>query len=249
MKGDYDVAEALFAEALDKGGLGPDELLEAYIDLGGARAVQGKKAAALAAFKNAALIDLQFAVPTEVGKRATPIAESARRQMKRVGQLSFHAEIPAHIAPQTRAGVDVTLDPAHAATPGTSLGITARDVASGASHSDSVPAAPTAHFDLPAALSLPSATLRVRVDWVDAHANRLASIEEPIHVQALSPFATVPPGAVVPPPESGSRRGFWHSPWPYILGTAALAGGAVAIYFATRPSGDVDVTGAHVVTH
>ena len=130
-----------------------------------------------------------------------------------------------------------------------------------------MPAAKAAHFELPSALSLPSATLRVQVDWLDAHANRLASAEEQIHVHPLATVVQVPAAAALPalsalapssvtpdahPHEDDGAphgRGFWHTAWPYILGGAALAAGGAAIYFATRSGDDVNVTGVRVVTH
>jgi tetratricopeptide (TPR) repeat protein len=247
-KGDYDIAEPLYAEAIEKGGLAPDEILEAYVHLGAARAVLGKKAGALAAFRSAALLDPAFAVPSEVGKRALTIADQARHGLSKAPAASLHAQVPASIPARTAAPVDVTLDAVHAALPGSTISVLARNDGGGA-HADSKPAAPAVHFDLPPSLSLPSTTLQVRVDWMDAHANRLASASEQVHVQASSSpllAATVAPGAGA---DDGSRRGFWHSAWPYVLGGAALAAGGVAVYFATRSGGDVNVTGVRVITH
>jgi hypothetical protein len=63
----------------------------------------------------------------------------------------------------------------------------------------------------------------------------------------MAPLATTADGAH--PKDEGKGGGFWHSAWPYVLGTIAVAGGAVAIYFATRTPGDVNVTGVQVMTH
>jgi hypothetical protein len=252
------VAEPLYGEALDKGGLAPDQVLEAYVHLGSALAVLNKKGAALAAFKSAALIDTHFAVPAEAGKKAAALADQAR-QAQRAGALVFHASIPDHVSARAVTPVDVTLDAAHAASlGGSSIGITARRLHSSSpdpEYEESFKTAPTTHFDLPASLSLPSTTLRVRVDWLDTHSNRLASAEEQVHVQPLSNTAALAPlplpvrtdAAKPAQPGTGNHKDFWHTAWPYVLGTAALAGGAVAIYFATRTPADVDVSGAHVM--
>ena len=249
-KGDYDVAEPLYGEALEKGGLAPDEALEAYIHLGATRAVLGKKAGALAALKNAALLDLSFTVPPEVGKRAIVLADQARRQQSKTGPLLLRAQVPYHVAANATTPIDVTLDAGHAATPGTTIGVTARDPDRGVSHTESARAATTTHFDLPASLSLPSTTLRVRVDWLDVHANRLASVEEQVHVQALpTALLALPIASAGTHDTAGTKHGFWHTAWPYIIGGAALAAGGAALYFATRPGDDVNVTGVRVVTH
>jgi predicted secreted protein len=266
-KGDYDVAEPLYAEAIEKGGLAPADVLEAYVHLGSTRAVLGKKAGAVTAFRAAARLDAHFAVPPEAGKRAITSADQARRLEGKTGALRFHAEIPTEVAAGDGAQVDVTLDANHAATPGSRIGVLVSDPPNGGHHVASVRAAKAAHFDLPSALSLPSATLHVRVDWLDAHANRLASAEEQVHVQPLATATPLPAAAALPalsslasaPPLPEARvhdvdagphgSGFWHTAWPYILGGAALAAGGAAIYFATRSGDDVNVTGVRVVTH
>jgi hypothetical protein len=65
------------------------------------------------------------------------------------------------------------------------------------------------------------------------------------------------------PPESATRRsrsaadsdrdrppggggGFWSSPWPYVIGGAALAAGGATVYLVTRPTDNVSVGSAQV---
>jgi hypothetical protein len=245
-KGDYDVAEPLYAEAIERGGLAPADVLEAYVHLGSARGVLGKKPGALAAFKAAAVLDLHFIVPSEAGKRVFIIADQARKLERKMGQPVFHADIPTEINEGKPAGVDVTLDSAHAAVVGTKIGIYARDPLTGRTHVESVPVATNAHFDLPRGILLPSATLHIRVDWLDIHANRLATSEDQLLVHALHPTTPVPasPASVI---ADGPSSGFWHTAWPYVIGGAALAAGGVGIYFATRPTENVNITGVRVV--
>ena len=261
-KGDYDVAEPLYAEAVETGGLAPTDVLDAYVHLGSARVVLGKKIGALAAFRSAALLDPHFTVPPEAGKKAMVVAAQARRLLAKVGSVALHTTVLAEVPANASTVVDVTLDRAHAALAGSRIGIYAHDDGGALVHVASVKARTTARFELPGELMLPSTTLRVRVDWLDARANRLASTEDPIHVQALPTRATgetVPKRrpafaletAPVPPPaerHEGGKGGFWHSPWPYVLGGAALAAAGTALYFATRSGDAVDVTGVRVLT-
>ncbi len=249
-KGDFDVAEPLYVEALEKGGLAPRDVLEAYVHLGSARAVLGKKAAAMTAFKAAAQLDRAFVVPPDAGKKASTLADQARA-MTRGGPLTFRADIPDHVRGRSEASVDVSLDAAHASLPGSRIGVLARSGSGAPAYVDSVKATRAAHFDLPASLSLPSTTLHVRVDWLDTHANRLASAEEQLHVDPLSNTLLASPLTTGDghPHDEVKHRGFWHTAWPYIIGSAALAAGGVAIYFATRTPADVNVTGVSVMTH
>jgi tetratricopeptide (TPR) repeat protein len=260
-KGDYDVAEPLYAEAIDSGGLAPADILDAYVHLGAARAVLGNRAGALRAFKEAATLDPHFTVPPEAAKRATASADQARRLVRKLGAVVFHADVPDEANPGDSVKVDVSLDARHAALPGTRVGVYAYDPLGGGLHVASVRARPATHFELPRNLSLPSATLHVRVDWLDAHANRLASAEEQVHVQpdhhapttaAKSPLtAAALSGTSDSPRVRDDRRSgdFWHTAWPYIIGGAALAAGGAALYFATRSGDDVNITGVRVVTH
>jgi tetratricopeptide (TPR) repeat protein len=251
-KGDYDVSETLFSEAIESGGLPHDDLLEAEVRLGAARAVLGKKAAAIAAFKDAAWIDPRFVVPPEAGKRAGILADQARHAAA-AGPPVLQAAIPDHVAPGATADVDVTLDAGHVlGVAGTRIGVWAHDPLGGPTHVDSVPAASRTRFELPVELFLPSATVHVRVDWLDRHANRLVSTEERIKVNSSpSAAATVAAASQSPGTSTGApaSTGFWHTAWPYLLGGAALAAGGVAVYFATRPPDEIDVTGVRVVTH
>jgi hypothetical protein len=252
-KGDYDVAEPLYAEAIEAGGLAPPDVLEAYVHLGAARAVLGKQPGALAAFKAAAVLDAGFTVPPEAGKKAVTLADHARKLEANMGTISLQAVVPAEADPGKPIPVDVTLDAAHASVSGSKLGLYARDGLGGRVHTESVRASSRAHFDLPAELALPSATLRIRVDWLDAHANRLATAEEQLHVHPLTAGST-PLIATTQPREDhelapAPPHGFWHTAWPYVLGGVALAAGGIATYFAVRPADDVNVTGVRVLTH
>ncbi len=258
-KGDYDVAEPLYQEAIETGGLDPAEILDAYVRLGSACSVVGKKASALSAFKVAALIDPHFVLPPEAGKRAALIADRARRTETHIGALTLGANIPSDISPGESAQVDATLDAAHAVV-ASKIAVSARDPLSGRSYADAQDPATSVHFKLPASLTLPSATLLVRVDALDVHLNRLASVEGKSHVRAaegaavgavaVAPIFPVGSAAKAKQPDDGKDHkaggGFWSTAWPYVIGGVALAAGGAAIYLATRSSDDVNVGAVRV---
>src|SRR2546422_9982216 len=58
-------SETLYREAIERGGLAPDEVLEGYIRIGAARASIGKKDQAVAAFRAASILDAELPVPSE----------------------------------------------------------------------------------------------------------------------------------------------------------------------------------------
>ena len=259
-KGDYDVAEPLYREAVETGGLGPAEVLEAYVHLGATRSVLGKKALALAAFKSAAAIDPHFVVPPEAGKRAAQAADRARQAAPRMGAVSLQADFPSEVAPGESAQVDATLDGAHLGV-ATRMALSARDPLSGKAYNDVEDSAVSVHFKVPSSLALPGATLVLRVDALDAHQNRLASVDGKTHVRgevvaaAVTPalgagftgtfsgagVALTRPGTTSGAEDKGRKKGFWATPWPYVIGGAVLAAGGVGIYFATRSSNDVNL--------
>jgi hypothetical protein len=246
-RGEYDAAEPLYRQAIELGGLGPAAVLDAYVRLGASRAVLGKSEPALAAFKAAALINNQFTVPPEAGRRAQQIAERARRAESQVGAIELHADVPASLEAGEGAEVDATLDATHAAV-ASKIAVVARDPMTGKSYEQANEAAPSVHFKLPASLSLPNATIVVRVDALDRHGNRLASVEQRVRV-AGAVVGTAPPVVIATKSSKSSgeekheakKGGFWSSPWPYVIGGAALAAGGAAVYLATRPGDDVNV--------
>ncbi len=254
-RGEYDTAEPLYRQAIELGGLGPGEVLDAYVRLGACRAVLGKHESALAAFKAAALINGQFVVPPEAGRRTVQMAERARRAEAQAGAIDLHADIPQSLEAGQAASVEARLDPSHASV-ATKIAVAARDPTTGKSYEEADDAAPTVHFNLPGSLALPSAILVVRVDALDKHGNRLASVEQRVQVRAAV-VAAVPVvathaassalrGAEDKHPTTKKSHGFWASAWPYVIGGAALAAGGAAVYFATRPGDDVNVGAVRV---
>jgi hypothetical protein len=263
-KGDFDSSEPLYKEALDRGGLSVKESLDCYIHLGAARAVMGRKRDALVAFRRAALMEPRFVVPSEAGKKAMQLANQARREEAKIGPFQLKGDIPESIAAQKPFRVGASIDATHAALI-TKIGVFAKDPSSDKSFEKSDLAATNISWELPATIAIANATLTVRVDGLDAHDNRLVSVEKHVRVGpgAAEPVAVVPVPAptTVPGPaaatqalpkevdkDKGEKKGggFWASPWPYVLGGVALAAGGAAVYLGTRPTDDVSVGAASV---
>jgi hypothetical protein len=256
-RGEYDAAESLYRKSIEHGGLSPEAVLDAYVHLGACRAVLGRSDGALAAFKAAALLDAHFVVPPEAGRKASQLADRARRSVPAPGTIELRADVPHSLDPGEAAEVDATLDALHAAV-ATKVALFARDPTTGKSYEQSSDSATNVRFRLPGSLALPNATIVVRVDALDKHGNRLASVEQRLHVSAGATPVAVTPSLGLPARadaprhehdhdhESKKSHGFWASPWPYVLGGAALAAGGVAIYFAARPGEDVNVGAVRV---
>jgi hypothetical protein len=233
-RGEFQQAESLLTEALARGGLKRDQTLECYVRLGSARAVLGKKDAAQAAFRQAALMDAQFAVPSDAGRKAVQLADAVRKQQMGFGELALKLELPRNPRAGASLAVTVTMDGAH--TPlFARVGLSARESTTGKSFAFEMAPAETMHFTIPASLAIPDGDVGVRVEALDVHDNQLAVSEG--HVRIAAP----------PKVEAESKKGsggFWSTAWPYVLGGVVLAGaaaGGIGIYFGAQSSGQVNV--------
>ncbi|WP_394848353.1 hypothetical protein LZC95_12925 [Pendulispora brunnea] len=262
-RGDFDVAEQQFAEALEQGGLPRKDVLKAHVYLGAARAVLGKRDRALAAFRIAATLDPSFKVPSEAGKKATLIADTARRQ--RSQPVTLQAEAPADVGVGRPFRVEVSL--VGSQSPITRVVLAVGDSATSSYRTEQAASAHVA-FDVPGRIATDGAALLVRVSGLDARGNEWVSSESNVRVETETQGPTPLPIASVPPPltnesaKSSAFRvsaapatkddhdsksgGFWSSPWPYIIGGAVLAGAGAGAYFLLRPSDDVTVAPVQV---
>jgi hypothetical protein len=263
--GDFDVAPELYQKALKAGGLSRAEVLDAYVRAGAALAVTGKKRPALAELRHAALLDPTFTLPLEAGKKAVAIAQRARKEQRRVGTLTVSAVVQEEVGSGAPFAVHVTITPDHDSLVD-AVALEVRDKLAGRAYERQSAGAAHVRFDVPTRMTLPDATLVVRVQARDANGNELVTTEKRVHVRPAAPMVTrlppvlTPGGALASRADTGrehparadtgrehpSGGGFWHTAWPYILGGTALAAGGTAVYFATRPTADVNVGAAHV---
>ena len=251
-RGSLETAEPLYREALEKGGLAPNEVLEGYTRLGAIRAALGKKDSAMRAFVAAAILDEKFTVPTEAGPKGRSLAEKARKDTAKIGSIQLAVQAPKEAASGKAFKVTATLDKAHMPIVN-KIGLSARDGTTGKEVTLDAKPEESVEFEIAGDITLPGASILVHVDALDAHQNRLASAEERVTVaDDKGPVAiggkekdtiTTAPLGKPPSGDPGVRRGgsFWSSPWPYVIGGLALAGAGAAVYFGTRPPDQVSV--------
>lgn len=240
--GELDAAERAYQEALDKGGLDRDATLECWVHLGAARAVLGNRNGALAAFRMALVIDDAFVVPAEAGKKAATLAEAARHQPNRVGALHVSVSAPGETGSGEPFAVNVMLGAAQSALV-TRLSLHVEDKTTTKKFDYEEPASAVVHFRVPASMTLPNATLHVRVDALDAHDNQLATNEARVTVRP-TPIAETHPTKDLLRPTGG---GFWSTAWPWVIGGALVAaGGAVGGYFLLKPPDRVSIGPAQI---
>jgi hypothetical protein len=252
--GKLDTAEPLYREALEKGGLAPNEVLEGYVRLGSIRAVHNKKDQAIAAYRAASILDSGFAVPAEAGSKGRRFAEQAKKDTAKIGTIELSIAVPKEATAGKPFKVTASLDKAHVPIV-SRIGLLAKDGTTGKETTLEAKTEENVDFEIPGDAVLPSSSIVVRVDALDSHANRLASAEERVKVPESDKPAAVVTGPSNAPPIGASggptyrdgdtnvRKGgtFWSTPWPYVIGSVALAGAGAAVYFGTRPPDDVSV--------
>jgi hypothetical protein len=252
--GKYETSETLYREALEKGGLAPDEVLEGYVRLGAVRAARGKKDQAIAAFRAASVLDASFTVPRQAGQRAATYADRARRDTQKIGSIQLSIAAPKEAPAGKSFKVTASLDKAHVPIV-SRIGLVAKDGTTGKEAALEAKTDENVDFEIPADIALPSASIVVRVDALDSHANRLASAEERVKVPdaavAVVPAVVAGPSTTTASASHGPAReddsknkkggSFWATPWPYLIGTLAIAGAGAAVFFGTRQS-DSDVS-------
>lgn len=248
-RGALEAAEDGYREALEKGGLAPEEVVEGYVRMGAVRASLGKKDAAVRAFKAASILDSSFTVPTQAGPKGSQFAAQAKRETARIGSIQLTMSAPKEASAGKSFNVTAQLDAAHVPIVA-KVTLLARDGTSGKEASAEAKAAESVELEVPSDVTLPSANLLVRIDAIDTHGNRLASTEERVRVpDAPRARASTSRGdkssssSSSAAADGGVRKGggFWSSPWPYVIGGVALAGVGAALYFGTRPSDEVSV--------
>ncbi len=250
--GEFDKAERDYQQALDSGGLDRAATLECYVHIGAVKAVLGKKEGALVAFRTALLIDENFAVPPEAGKKAIALAEAARRQRGRVGMLHLDVSVPDEVASGAPFAVNVLMDAAQAMLVAR-FTLHVKDVTTHKAFSAEEGAGSITHFRVPSSMTLPKASLSIEVEALDNHDNELTNAEAHTTVRG-SPVRARAESALATGPHEGDTAktgaSFWSSPWPNVIGGVILAAGAATgMYFLLKPPDQVSIGPAQMQTY
>jgi hypothetical protein len=255
-RGSLEQAEPLYREALEKGGLAPQEVLEGYVRLGSIRAALGKKDQALAAFRAASIIDATFTVPAEAQQKGITLADKAKRDTQKIGSIQLSVDVPKETAAGKAFKVTAKLDKGHLPIVN-KIGVTAKDGTTGKEIALDAKPDESVEFEIGSEITLPGASILVHVDALDSHQNRLQSVEERVRVpegggstvsSSSSTSSSSGPSSTIrtqptPAGDQNLRRGggFFSSPWPYVIGGLAVVGVSTAVYFGTRPAEQINI--------
>jgi len=176
-------AAKLYQQALDAGDLYPADVVIAYARMGTALAAQKKDSDALSAFRTASILDPAFKLPPEAGAKAKKLYDQAAKDAQaRGGKLSMTTEVPESL--EANAGFKVVAKlPEEYAILIDKVRIEVKDpLSKNVVHKESQPATGVVTFTVPGKAAVPGVQLQVRVDALDAHANRWVSQESRIKV-------------------------------------------------------------------
>lgn len=188
--GDYDVALALYAEALNRGGLAPAQTLDCYVHRGAALVVLGREREAHTAFQYAALLNPRFTLPPEAGRKAIRVAIQARREQHQ-GPIPLVATAPDNVPVGQPVKVSTSLETSYTLYI-TKLRVVVKDAIANKSYTKDEAPAGNLSYEIPATMVLADHTLVVRFDALDAHENRLVSVEKQVTVGKAAVAAGTP---------------------------------------------------------
>jgi hypothetical protein len=240
-KKEYDRAETSYQEAIEQGGLGPEEVREAYVKLGSARALRGKNDAAVRAFRAAAVLE-DFKIPAQLRANQAKLAEQAKRDVQRlgIGAMSFTAQAPDKTAPARAFNVKVTLDEKHVKVV-SFISMSVRESGGKNLNKQEAPAE-TLEIEVPAHMAPPGAQITVRVDALDKYKNRLATAEARVTVDStVEPSAKIDIESTTKKVDTVSRKSIFSTPWPYVIGGIVLLGAGAAFVVQTQKANEVSI--------
>lgn len=243
-------AGKLYEAAIVGGGLTPTDTLAAFVRVGAWKASIGKADLALNSLRNAAIIDPEFQCPTLGGPRVKQLCDKAKKEAAGLEKLALAVEAPEGIKFEADLGLGATL-PESLAPLFEAISLAVEDRPGHVVHAEERPlgdlggsgakgATARLDFKVPAAEITPGATLRVRVAVLDSQKNEWARANATVRVAART--APPPTTEAPPPPPPPPSKGFWHGPWPYVVGGAILVSAAVTIAVAASSGGGDTVT-------
>lgn len=228
-----------YEKAIEAGGLGPVEVVIAYTRVGLTRAVAGKRDLALSAFRTASTIDPAFELPPDASPRAKPLYEQARKEAASRARLAAKVSAPDRVA-QGKVFVIKTELGDEAAAYIDKVEVDVLDtLAKKSCQTSNQPVAEAAlTFEVASKCATAGTTLVAQVRLLDAKGNRWVTQDVRIAVAAAEVDKRAPVGAPADddaPPKKESK-GFFSSPWPYVIGGGLLVAGGVSTFLLVRGS-------------
>lgn len=251
-RGELEEAQALYLQALEEGGLSPEEVVIAHSRIGTVKAALKDTAGALSDFRVAAAIDPNFELPADSGPAARKLYQQAQQEASDQGEkLTLNLEAPREI-PANRAFVIETEIPEGFSVFVTRVVVVVEDTLTGKRWRKRQDASGKLSFKFPPKVAESGARLKVRVSGVDDRDNAWVAEDLTIRVKGSraaagaggagmtsrneDPFANDPKKD-----QKQDEGGLLSGPVPWIAGGVLLVATAVTVFLVTRPASDVSV--------
>ncbi|MCA9642745.1 MAG: tetratricopeptide repeat protein [Polyangiaceae bacterium] len=249
-RGELEEAQKLYQEALDAGGLEPEEVVIAYSRIGTVKAALKDKAGALSDFRVASVVDPNFELPADSGPVARKLYAQAKSEAGEQGEkLSLNISAPEEI-PANQAFVIETEIPEGFSVFVTRVVVTIEDTLTGKKWRKKLDSSGKLTFKFPPKVAERGARLKVRVAGMDSKDNAWVAESLKIKVEGERSTGAAPasgswgkedPFANKKKDKKKDEGGIFSGPVPWIAGGVAIVATAAVVFFATRPSDDVSV--------
>ncbi|MEZ4220276.1 MAG: hypothetical protein R3B13_05045 [Polyangiaceae bacterium] len=237
-------AMKLYQDALNEGGLEPNEVVIAYSRIGTVKAAVGDKDGALSAFRVASSIDPGFELPADSGPVAKKLYQKAQAEAGQLGgaKLELTLTAPENIPPQKPFTVETAI-PEGFAVLVAEVTVTIEDPATGKRWKKKAASEPKLTFEFPKRVAIRGARLKVKAAAVDGQNNAWTVAETKIKVEGVREMSEISDEPLAEKPKKKEEKSNFFSldgPLPWIVGGAVLVGGVI-LYAATRPPDEVTV--------
>ncbi|MBX3183350.1 MAG: hypothetical protein KF915_12045 [Polyangiaceae bacterium] len=251
-RGELEEAQAFYVQALEEGGLEPEEVVIAHSRIGTVKAALKDNAGALSDFRVASVIDPNFELPADSGAAARKLYEQARREASEQGEkLTLNLEAPRDI-PANEAFVIETEIPEGFAVFVTRVVVVIEDTLTGKRWRKRQDSSGKLTFKFPPKVAEPGARLKVRVSGVDDRDNAWVAESLTIRVKGSRGGAggAVPTGSSknedpfandAKKDQGKEEGGIFAGPVPWIAGGVLLVATVATVFLVTRPASDVSV--------
>jgi hypothetical protein len=240
-QGALEEAGVLYRGAIEAGKLTAEEVVEAHCHLGTVAFSTGKLDAAKQHFLTAAMVDPTFLLPAEANRRANEFAGEQRKVARALGKLDLTLRPPRSAVAGKPVRVEVKVKRETLTTLKKielSLEVGKRRLARQVLDAKADVALQLTVDAFPRA-----SLLQVIVRGLDDHESTLVTRTANVAIEGGG--SPSDPVIAEPSNHTSKGKGFWKTPWPYIIAGTLLVSGGVTLIILTRHP-DVDTLPIHI---
>lgn len=227
-------AGKLYEKALSEGGLPPSDTIASLVRAGAYRASKNDAKGALSAFRMAVIIDPNYEYPEQAGPKGKALFERARKEASSQAPLAIELKGPEKLKPDEPFEITAEL-PEQFALLFDALVLRVDDEAGAVLHTEEKASDASISFEIPGSVAKAGSAIEVRVSALGQQKNEWVrsvlrfTIEAP---KKAEPVAAAPQA----PPPAPAEKGFFQTPWPFVIGGGVVAVAAAVVVVAVVAS-------------